>query len=186
MCSMRWLVCLDLQQSWVAAHAGEPEWWLQRRIDAARTVLRQAREAGWSIAHVHRGSPHSDGVVHIGRSRPLDGLRPLPTEPLFHREQLCAFESRAFADALRGTPRAKLAILTFDVALAGLISALTGADLGHQVTLLEDGLSGDSALIATGNLIATLADTRLSVCSFKDLQPQPVAPKLRLVANNQT
>jgi hypothetical protein len=185
MSSARWLVCLDLQHSWLAAHDQEPEWWLARRIDAARAVLRQAREAGWSIAHVHRGSPHADGVVHIGRSRPLDGLRPLPSEPLFHREQLCAFESRAFAGAMRRTPRARTAILTFDVALAGLITALTAADLGHHVTLLEDGLSGDGALTATSNLIATLSDTRLSVRPFKDLQPQPAAPKLRLVANNK-
>jgi hypothetical protein len=183
MSSVRWLVCLDLQQAWITRHADEPDEAFRDRLAGARLALRRARETGWRVVHVHRRDSADEDVISIGRSPPAEGLRPLPREALFHREQLCAFSSRAFTDALRHTPRASLAILVFDLPRAGLITAMRAVELGHRVTLLQDATAGTDALRATHDLVATLENSRLTVGPFEALWPGEAERPFLMAAN---
>ena len=69
----RHLVCLDLIQC-----AEPPTAQAQARIDKCRRLLTYARTADWTMSHVY---PHT-----AGRStKPLAGLEPLPSEPVYYR-----------------------------------------------------------------------------------------------------
>ena len=85
----RWLVCLDLQREYVVpgrpryadAHAGV--------AGACQRVLEIARRNRWRVVH-------SQHRWEIGSARdmfgaPIEGLRPLISEPVFARAGLSAF-----------------------------------------------------------------------------------------------
>jgi hypothetical protein len=99
----RHLVCLDLVQS---PEPPTPE--AQLRIDRCRRLLTYARNAEWAMSHVY---PHT-----AGRStRPLPGLEPLPSEPVYYRTGASAFSNKVFRRTLKEEPDLELVILALSL-----------------------------------------------------------------------
>jgi nicotinamidase-related amidase len=96
--------------------------------------LEQARARGWPVLHVHRreGSQES--------ARPIAGLEPLPSEPVYVRPGPSAFSHPAFArraQALGGP----LALIGFSMSDAVLATAFAAADLRLPVEVLSDAVA---------------------------------------------
>lgn len=127
------LVCLDLQRARLTdSPATAPV------IATCRRVLSQARGRGWPVLHVHRREATSEAA------RPIPGLEPLPSEPVYLRPGPSAFTHPAFARHAKalGGP---LALIGFSLADAVLATAFAAADLQLPVEVLCDA-------VATGGL----------------------------------
>ncbi len=92
------LVCLDLQRARVS---GSPAAAAQV-TGACRRVLEQARARAWPVLHVHRREATAEGA------RPIVGLEPLPTEPIYLRRGPSAFSHPAFARRALSAPLTSL------------------------------------------------------------------------------
>lgn len=126
------LVCLDLQQGRLLAspHA-------ERVAGVCREVLVQARACGWPILHVHRRE------AQFGHGRPIAGLEPLATEPVYVRPGPSAFSNEAFGRQARalGGP---LALIGFSLSDTVLATTFAAADLGLQIEVLTDAIALDA------------------------------------------
>lgn len=148
------LVCLDLQRSRLAdAPLREAA---ERTADACRDVLDRARTRRWPILHVHRREASAE------RSRPIAGLEPLPSEPIFFRPGPSAFSHRAFrqnAHAL-GAP---LALIGFSLADTVLATAFAAADRDLAVEVVRDAVAidGRDPLTALAPLARVINSTEL-------------------------
>ena len=107
------LVCLDLQRARVS---GAPAAAAQV-TGACRRVLEQARARAWPVLHVHRREATAEGA------RPIVGLEPLPTEPIYLRRGPSAFSHPAFARRAQGLG-GPLALIGFSMTDAVLATAL--------------------------------------------------------------
>lgn len=136
-----WLVCLDLQREFTVS--GRPLYSPEAtpQIDRCRQALSVARGNGWTVTHCHTRRPGA--LFRRGSQfvRPIVGLEPLPSEQLFYREALSAFlpsSMRAFALVHRGCD---LAVAGFSLNESLLASVVHAADLGLNVTVLEDAVA---------------------------------------------
>jgi hypothetical protein len=128
------LICLDLQR----ARLSEAD---ERMLSACHQVLSEARRRRWPVLHVHR----REGLPEAGR--PIPGLEPLPTEPVFVRPGPSAFSHRAFAQAALalGGP---LALIGFSMADSVLATAFAAADRELAIEVVRDAVAtgaGDPA-----------------------------------------
>ena len=154
--SERHLVCLDLVQRAEAPSAEE-----QLRIDKARRLIVFARAAGWTVSHVH---PRT-----VGRStRPLTGLEPLPSEPLYYRSGVSAFSNRAFSRVMKDRFDQQLVILALTLSSTSLGTALSAYDHDLAVTLVGDTLRADAANASGLQAIETV--TRALVAPFVQIR----------------
>jgi hypothetical protein len=154
--SARHLVCLDLVQS---VESLNPE--AQTRVDRCRRLLTYARTTGWTMSHVY---PHT-----AGRStKPLGGLEPLPSEPVYYRTGASAFSNRVFRRSLREAPELELVILSLSLSSTSLGTALSAYDHDIAVTLIEDTLRPDAANASGIEAIETV--TRSLVAPFVQLR----------------
>jgi hypothetical protein len=154
--SARHLVCLDLVQG---SEPINPE--AQMRIDRCRRLLTFARTAGWTMSHVY---PHT-----AGRStKPLTGLEPLPSEPVYYRTGASAFSNRVFRRSLQEGPELELVILSLSLSSTSLGTALSAYDHDIAVTLIEDTLRPDAANASGLEAIETV--TRSLVAPFVQLR----------------
>jgi nicotinamidase-related amidase len=133
-----WLVCLDLQRDYVVP--GRPRYAAANADVAAvcAEVLGFARDEGWRIVHSQLreddAAPWPRDLFHA----PIEGLRPLISEPVFFRHGLSAFNNPAFAAEL-GLARGKEVVLIgFSLADTCLATALAGVDAGLSLVLVED------------------------------------------------
>ncbi|MBS0384334.1 MAG: isochorismatase family protein, partial [Proteobacteria bacterium] len=84
-----WLLCLNLQREFIMpgrpfyAPAGPAA------ATSARRCLSRARDYGWTIVHVQTDAARRARSDEF--ARPIDGLEPLPSEPLFRIAQRSAF-----------------------------------------------------------------------------------------------
>jgi len=127
------LVCLDLQRARVAGTASPTS---ARITENCRQVLLEARARRWPVLHVHRREASPDGA------RPIPGLEPLPSEPVFLRPGPSAFSHQAFArqaTALGGP----LALIGFSLIDSVLATAFAAADLKLPVEVLCDAVAAD-------------------------------------------
>lgn len=156
---MRWtpearvvLVCLDLQRGKMADAPADAE----RTVSACREVLTQARARRWPVLHVHRREASPE------RARPIMGLEPLPTEPIFYRTGPSAFSQRAFRQAAHalGGP---LALIGFSMSDSVLATAFAAADRGLAVEVIVDAIAPGARdpLGALAPLAHTLSSTEL-------------------------
>jgi nicotinamidase-related amidase len=138
--SSRWLICMDLQREYVVP--GRPHYAAANAEIAAACgrVLSLAREGGWRIVHSQL-HPANDGQRSMFGA-PIEGLRPLITEPVFFRRGLSAFANPAFALALREARDADVFLMGFSLADTCLATALAAIDEGLSLTLIEDALGG--------------------------------------------
>lgn len=126
------LVCLDLQRIRLldgAAPEGE------RTARACRAVLDQARARRWPVLHVHRREASPE------RGRPIAGLEPLPSEPVFYRPGPSAFSHRVFRQSVQalGGP---LALIGFSLTDTVLATAFAAADRDLQIEVVRDAVAG--------------------------------------------
>lgn len=129
------LVCLDLQR---ARLLGSPSSSDPARITATcRRVLEQARVRGWPVLHVHRREATSEGA------RPIPGLEPLASEPVYLRPGPSAFSHKAFARQAMGLG-GPLALIGFSMIDSVLATAFAAADLKLPVEVLSDAVATDS------------------------------------------
>ncbi len=123
------LVCLDLQRARIADPKARRD--SEAALAACRRVLAQARARRWPVLHVHRRELTADG------GRPIQGLEPLPCEPVFIRPGPSAFSNIAFRDAAQamGGP---FALVGFSLAEGVLATAFAAVDRGLQVEVICD------------------------------------------------
>jgi nicotinamidase-related amidase len=141
----RWLICLDLQRDYVVP--GRPRYAPANAavVEACAQVLSQARDEAWNIVH---SQVRSDDMASRRElfDAPIEGLRPLISEPVFFRSGLSAFANPAFAAELRRARGDDVYLIGFSLADTCLATALAGVDAGLSLTLLEDAVGvGDGA-----------------------------------------
>ncbi len=137
----RWLICLDLQRDHVIP--GRPRYSPANADVAAACahVLGLARDEGWRVVHSqHRAEAdaHPRGLFDA----PIEGLRPLISEPVFFRGGLSAFANAAFATELRAARDEDVFLIGFSLADTCLATALAAVDVGLSLTLIEDAVGG--------------------------------------------
>lgn len=131
------LVCLDLQRARLSSSLG-PSGATQITV-TCRRVLEQARVRGWPVLHVHRREATPEGA------RPIPGLEPLASEPIYLRPGPSAFSHKAFARQVIGLG-GPLALIGFSMVDSVLATAFAAADLKLPVEVLSDAVataSGD-------------------------------------------
>ena len=145
----RWLICLDLQRDYVipgrpryaAANAGV--------VEACARVLGFARDEGWRVVH----SQHRDDAAPAPPrglfDAPIEGLRPLISEPVFFRSGLSAFGNPAFAAELKRARDEDVFLIGFSLADTCLATALAAVDAGLTLTLIEDAVGAGDRVEAT-------------------------------------
>ena len=89
------LILLDCQTDQVVRPDGTIDSENQAVVARIATLLRQARDGGWSVYHCQYAGPRPAS----GRT-PIDGLRPHSREPVFVRRGLSAFSDSYFHQAL--------------------------------------------------------------------------------------
>jgi nicotinamidase-related amidase len=133
-----WLVCLDLQRDYVVP--GRPRYAAENAQVAAACVrvLGHARDAGWRIVHSQLRRDDRSGWPRELFSAPIEGLRPLITEPVFFRSGLSAFADPGFASEMRAARGDEVFLVGFSLADTCLATVMAGIDEGLSLTLLED------------------------------------------------
>lgn len=122
------LVCLDLQRARLA-HPTSPQ-----VAAACRAVLNEARRRRWPVLHVQRREATTEG------GRPIPGLEPLPSEPVYVRPGASAFSHPEFARtalALGGP----LALIGFSLCDSVLATAFAAVDRKLPVEILGDAVA---------------------------------------------
>jgi len=161
----RWLVCLDLQRDYVVpgralyspGHGGI--------VLACRQVLDVARAGGWRVVHSQRRNDDFGLTPRDMFGAPIEGLRPLVTEPVFFRRGLSAFANPAFAAEMRGARDAEVFLIGFSLAGSCLATALAAVDEGLELTLLEDAVGAgpvEGVAEAASNLLRPFVQVRSS------------------------
>ncbi|WP_423304743.1 isochorismatase family protein [Caulobacter sp. KR2-114] len=132
------LVCLDLQREYVVP--GRPLY-SEGAGNAAETcaaVLRHARAHGWRVVHVQRRQ--ADGLFerkgYFGA--PIEGLRPLISEPVFARSGYSAFCNPDFAAEMRDAFGEDVFLIGFSLDQTCLATAFAAADAGLSITVITD------------------------------------------------
>jgi nicotinamidase-related amidase len=146
----RWLICLDLQRDYVVP--GRPRYAVENAQVAAACVrvLSYARAAGWRIVHSQLRQDDAASWPRELFSAPIEGLRPLISEPVFFRRGLSAFGDPGFAAELRAARGDEVFLVGFSLADTCLATVLAGVDEGLSLTLLEDAVgAGATPALAT-------------------------------------
>lgn len=146
----------------------------RRQTDIARGVLAHARVHGWDVAHVRRPTTSSPYA--------LGGVAPLPSEPVFQREDASAFSARHFSEFMHRRVGGLTAILSLDLGCGALVTALTAAEAGHRVALLTDAAGRSALADAVHGVVTALKTSSVRLVRFDSL-PQPSYP--RALAANQ-
>jgi nicotinamidase-related amidase len=135
-----WLVCLDLQRDYVVP--GRPRYAAENAEVAAicAEVLSFARDEGWRIVH---SQLREDDAALWPRDlfrAPIEGLRPLVSEPVFFRQGLSAFGNPGFAAELSLARGKEVFLIGFSLADTCLATALAGVDAGLRLALVDDAI----------------------------------------------
>ncbi|MBV9994675.1 MAG: isochorismatase family protein [Caulobacteraceae bacterium] len=141
-----WLICLDLQREYVIP--GRPFYTPAGAEVAAACarVLAHARTMGWRV--VHSQLRRAGGCFGPGPfGAPIEGLRPLISEPVFLRRGLSAFSNPDFALELHRARGEDVFLIGFSLADTCLATTLAALDQGLDLALVEDavGVGGGAA-----------------------------------------
>jgi len=143
--SRPWLVCLDLQRDYVVP--GRPRYAAENAEIAATCarVLGYARDENWRIVHSQLRDDETAAWPRDLFHAPIEGLRPLISEPVFFRQGLSAFGSPGFAAELRLARGKDVFLIGFSLADTCLATALAGVDAGVSMIFVEDAVGPGSA-----------------------------------------
>lgn len=100
----------------------------------AAQLLDHARQHGWPIGHVISRRPRPGQTPW----RPLSGLGPEPSEPVYHREQPSAFSSPDLRAMLDGGPRVEVVLCGVSAQGSALATALDASRRGVRLTIAAD------------------------------------------------
>lgn len=134
-----WLVCLNLNREYVTP--GRPLYAPGAPAAAirVRACLSHARDLGWPVAHVQ--ARHSRLSQSPSFSRPIDGLEPLPSEPLFLTPRRSAFAHAELRARLIAERPPAVFLVGFSLAFEGLATLFDAADLGAAARVVEDAVA---------------------------------------------
>jgi len=158
-----WLICLDLQRDHVVP--GRPRYAAENAQVAAACarVLGYARDAGWRIVHSQLRHDDSGAWPRELFSAPIEGLRPLISEPVFFRHGLSAFADPGFASEMRAARGEQVYLVGFSLADTCLATVMAGIDEGLSLTLLEDAIgAGATPALATATRMVLERFARLA------------------------
>jgi nicotinamidase-related amidase len=143
-----WLICLDLQRDYVVP--GRPRYSIANTEVAATCaqMLSLARDTGWRVVHSQVRAPSPTPWPRELFAAPIEGLRPLISEPVYFRRGLSAFTDPGFAAELRGARGADVYLMGFSLSDTCLATALAGVDEGLSLTLVEDAVGAGEQLAA--------------------------------------
>jgi nicotinamidase-related amidase len=163
-----WLICLDLQRDYVVP--GRPRYSLANTEVAATCarVLHFARDEGWRVVHSqYRGETTAPWPRELFGA-PIEGLRPLISEPVYFRKGLSAFANPGFAEEMRVARGAQVYLIGFSLADTCLATTLAGVDEGLSLTLVEDAV-GASEELATADVARTILKPFVELASSRRL-----------------
>jgi nicotinamidase-related amidase len=123
-----WLLCLNLQREY--ATPGRPlyaPYW-ESVAALARGCLDHARVEGWRVAHVRsrRARLANDKFF----ARPIEGLEPSPSEPVYSTEHRSALGHPELRASVREPGPRAIYVIGFSLALDGLATLFHASDLG--------------------------------------------------------
>ena len=127
------LLCLDALSLSADSDADAPAAQAGWSVNAAR-LLGHAREQGWSVGHAISRRPRPGEAPW----RPLGGLAPEPSEPVYHREDPSAFSSPELCATLDGRARREVVLCGVSVRGSGLATALDALNLKAPLTIAAD------------------------------------------------
>jgi nicotinamidase-related amidase len=137
-----WLICLNLQREYTTP--GRPLFAPhgERVASVARECLQHARASHWPIAHVQtRRVRLANGKAF---SRPIEGLEPSPSEPVFATGYLSALTHAGLRAHLMETPPESVYLIGFSLAHDGLATLFHGWDLGLPMIAVEGAMGSPS------------------------------------------
>jgi hypothetical protein len=100
----------------------------------AARLLAHARAEGWSVGHVISPRPRPGEASW----RPIGGMTPTPSEPVYHREQPSAFSSPELCEAIERGPRGEVVLCGVSVQGSCLATALDALRLKLRLTVATD------------------------------------------------
>lgn len=137
-----WLICLNLQREYVtpgrplfAPHGAEV-------AEVARACLKRARASRWPIAHVQTRRVRLANNKSF--SRPIEGLEPLPSEPVFATAYLSALTHAGLREHLMEAPPHSVYLIGFSLAHDGMATLFHGFDLGLPMIAVEGAMGSPS------------------------------------------
>ncbi len=101
--------------------------------NAAR-LLAHARAEGWAVGHVISRRPRPGEAPW----RPVAGMTPAPSEPVYHREQPSAFSSPELCEAIERGARGEVVLCGVSVQGSCLATALDALRLKLRLTVAAD------------------------------------------------
>ena len=130
------LLCLDALS---VAPESDNDSGAPRRCDEAWSVnaarlLAHARAEGWAVGHVISRRPRPGEVAW----RPVGGLSPTPSEPVYHREDPSAFSSAELCEAIQREPRGEVVLCGVSTQGSCLATALDALRLKLRLTVASD------------------------------------------------
>jgi nicotinamidase-related amidase len=129
------LVCLDLQQEQQTASSPSDRERRRRCVETCQEVLAQARRLQWKVVHVHF-SPGRVGPLAAG-CKPIPGLEPRASEPIFYRQGPSAFSSGAFQEFLKRIAAPQLVIVGFSLEGSALFTAMSAQEAGVPAAIVQ-------------------------------------------------
>ena len=148
------LVCLDLQQEQQAAHSPADRERRRRCIEACQGVLTQARRLRWKVVHVHLSSGRM-GPLTAG-AKPIPGLEPRPSEPVFYRQGLSAFSSAAFNEYLKLTTAPHLIVIGFSLDGSALFTAVGAQEAGVPMSIVQGAIDAPPMGLLGSDVVETV------------------------------
>ena len=103
--------------------------------NAAR-LLAHARSEGWSVGHVISRRPRPGEAPW----RPVVGMAPAPSEPVYHREEPSAFSSPELCEAVARGDHSEVVLCGVSVQGSCLATALDALNLKLRLTVAADAL----------------------------------------------
>ena len=163
-----WLICLDLQRDYVVP--GRPRY-SAANADVAATcarVLSLARTEGWRVVHSQFRASVATPWPRELFGAPIEGLRPLISEPVYFRHGLSAFTNPGFAAELRGARGDDVFLIGFSLVDTCLATVLAGVDEEISLTLVEDAIGANEEL-AAADIARTLLKPFVRIASSRRL-----------------
>ena len=172
-----WLVCMDLQREYVVP--GRPLYAAASGTvaDACVRVLAQARQEGWRVVHTQLRRREGLFASESLFGAPIEGLRPLISEPVFLRGGLSAFSNADFAAEMREARGEEVFLIGFSLTDTCLATVFAAVDQGVSLTLVEDavGAAPTSAARTAPEIARAILSPYVRFVASHDLEANSVA-----------
>ncbi len=167
--SRPWLLCVDLQREFTAPNRPLCAQDADGIVDVCKTVLNRARRADWRVAHIHTrrlGALFGKSSVF---TRPIVGLEPWSSEPLYFRSGLSIFSSEEVLALVQGAQNSDFHVIGFSAGGSCLATIFSGFDLGIHLTLVDDAIGASGVGAATLEGIAEITAPLCATIGSADL-----------------